>query len=215
MTQVFTVLAVCTGNVHRSALAGALLEAWAQWYLPPELRGSVVVESAGTQAPAGAPMGSTTRRIAESLGVDGRPHRARSLDEKMVDGADLVLAASRAHRDAVVQRAPRALRRTFTIREAARILSRFPPEPPRSVAEMAAVVAQMGDLRPMATALVASDDDIVDPQGKDVTVMDDMVREELPALVDISVSLWGMPKGDAEAYVRAAASPMGLRLPDL
>ena len=60
----FTVLVVCTGNLNRSALGGALLRTWAGWYLPAPLAARVRVASAGLAAPVGSHMRSRTRAIA-------------------------------------------------------------------------------------------------------------------------------------------------------
>lgn len=211
MNDAFTVLTVCTGNVHRSALADELFTTWAGWYLPPALREQVVVGSAGTRAPVGEPMGIMTRRVAEALGVPGNGHRARFLTDGLIERADLVLAASRSHRDEIIQRVPRAMRRTFTIREAGRIASLLPAARPAYVAELRSVVAAMAERRTDAAALDLADDDVVDPQGKGRVGMDAMVREEVPALVSLARVLWGMPRGDADAYRDAAANPAALR----
>jgi protein-tyrosine phosphatase len=211
VTDKFTILAVCTGNIHRSALAGELMATWAGWYPPPELRDQIEAGSAGTRAPAGEPMGRTTRKVAASLGADGRAHRARMLDDGLIDHADLILAASRAHRDEIVRRVPRAMRRTFTIREAGRIAAMLPVGTPRSVSDLAAIVANLADLRPQAAADAPADDDIIDPHRRDVAVTDEMVREEVPALAELAVALLGMPRPEADAYLRAVDDPSSLR----
>ena len=117
----FTVLAVCTGNLNRSALGAALLRTWAGWYLPAGLAREVRVVSAGLAAPGGRPMRTRTRVIAEALGAEGADHRATQITESAVASADLVLVASREQVDSVLGLAPSALRSTFTIREAGRI----------------------------------------------------------------------------------------------
>ncbi|MDL9978286.1 hypothetical protein [Microbacterium candidum] len=211
MNEEFRVLVVCTGNVHRSALADELMSTWADWYLPEELRRQVVVGSAGTRAPVGEPMGVMTRRVATSLGVSGGEHTARMLTDDLIESADLVLTASRAHSDEVVRRVPRAMRRTFTIREAGRIAALVPPGHPTYLSYLRSVVAAMADLRHDAAASRPSDDDIVDPQGRGSAGVDAMVREEIPALVLLAQSLWGMPAPDADAYNGAAADPAALR----
>lgn len=210
MTESFTVLAICTGNVHRSAIADELLATWARWYLPAELQDAVVVGSAGTHAPVGQAMGGLTRRVAAALGAEDRGRRARALTDPLIARADLVLAASRGHRDEVLRRDPRAMRRTFTIREAGRIAAWLPPGRPRSVEDLAAVVAAMSDLRVEAAAAWPAEDDIADPQGRDIAGIDDMVREEVPALVSLAAALWGMPRADVEEYIRVAADPASL-----
>ena len=121
MASDFTILAVCTGNLHRSALAHALLVTWAEWYLPTTLSRSVKITSAGTQAALGTGMVPPTLEIARALGADASGHRPRALDGGLIERADLVLTASRVHRHEVLRWVPGSLRRVFTIREAGRI----------------------------------------------------------------------------------------------
>lgn len=215
MTAPFTVLTVCTGNIHRSALAATLLQTWAGWYLPESVRGDVVVESAGTGAFDGEPMGRITRAVAASLGADGEAHAARRLDDAMVERSDLILTASRAHRDEILRRVPRVLRRTFTIREVGRIAALLPPGRPASRDDLAATVSALAERRADATTGGAGGDDIVDPHRKDVAVFDDMVREEVPALVQLAQALLGMPDVEAREYLMAAGDPAALRSPQI
>lgn len=206
----FVVMTVCTGNIHRSALADELMATWARWYLPADLGSRVVVGSAGTGAPVGEPIGAATRRAAAALGADDRAHRARMLTDRLIAEADIVLVASRAHRDEVLRRDPRAMRRTFTMREAGRIAALLPAGEPVTVGDLSAIVATMADRRTEASAS-RPDDDVVDPQGKGDPGMDAMVREEVPALAALAVALWGMPRADADEYTRVAADPSALR----
>lgn len=207
----FTVLTVCTGNVHRSALAAELLATWAQWYLPPTLASHVAVTSAGTGAPVGEPMGQDLLTVAARLGVPDRDHRATQLTDHQIAEADLVLVASESHRDEIVGRVPRAMRRTFTMLEAGRIASQLNLEPPRSLRDLNNVVGEFAKRRVGGGEPGA--DDIVDPQGKDVSATDLMVSQEVPALVQIAVALWGMPPAEAVAYLAAASDPAALRRP--
>lgn len=207
----FTVLTVCTGNVHRSALAAELLATWAQWYLPPTLASHVTVGSAGTGAPVGEPMGREVLTVASRLGAPDRDHRATQLTDQQIAGADLVLVASESHRDEIVSRVPRAMRRTFTMLEAARIASQLDVEPPRSLRDLHSVVGELARRRVGGGEPGA--DDIVDPQGKDLSATDQMVSQEVPALVQIAVALWGMPPSEAVAYLDAASDPAALRRP--
>ncbi|GAB3611045.1 low molecular weight phosphatase family protein [Humibacter ginsengiterrae] len=205
----FTVLTVCTGNVHRSALAAELLATWAKWYLPPTVATHVAVTSAGTGAPVGEPMGQDLQSVAARLGAQGGDHRATQLTDQQIAGADLVLVASEAHRDEIVSRVPRAMRRTFTMLEAGRIASQLEVQPPRSLKDLNAVVGELARRRVGGGDPGA--DDIVDPQGKDITATDLMVSQEVPALVQIAVALWGMPAAEATAYLAAASDPASLR----
>jgi protein-tyrosine phosphatase len=105
------ILNICTANRCRSPIAERLLRA----ALPPQ----VPVSSAGLRARWGEPIwpGAAVeleRRGISPLGFDSYP-----LDGTLIAGADLVLTATRAHRDEVLSGSPDALRRTFTWRELA------------------------------------------------------------------------------------------------
>lgn len=199
----FRVLVVCTGNLNRSALGAVLLATWAGWYLPAPIAERVRVTSAGLGAPVGTPMGPRTRAIAEALGADGSAHRAVQITEDAIRAADLVLVSSTRQRDNVLGLAPGALRSTFTIREAGRIVEALPGwTTPDSVDQMRTRVAAIADNR----ALAATDGggaDIIDPQGKDDEAYRQMARQEVPPLARIGHALFGMPTGEIAAYEAA------------
>ena len=195
----FGILAVCTGNVHRSPLAAVMIDRWARWYLPAELSDRVSVASAGTGAPVGAPMGSRPLAIAAALGADGRAHRATQLSDDALVAADLVLVASRLHRDQVLSQVPSAMRRTFTFREAGRIAERLQPRRLDTVADLRAVVAALAEGR-SAVAAPGAEDDVIDPQGLGDDAYRQMAAQEVPALASLAAVLLGMPPGDQAAY---------------
>ena len=202
----FTVLTICTGNVNRSALAAALLERWASWYLPSDLADHVRIASAGLGAPAGARMGRRTSAISAALGADGSAHRAQQVTEELLRGADLVLVASSQQRVQVLQLVPGALRTTFSIREAGRIAAELAPwSTPAAVDDLRQAVAAMADNRTAAAGAEA--DDIIDPQGKDDEAFLTMARQEVPALATLATALFAMPPAEAAAYAEAVEDP--------
>lgn len=120
----FHVLAVCTGNVCRSAQAATLLQA------RTDASGSVCssqlrISSAGTQALVDEPMDPIAAEMVNEYGAPLGPgirrviarHRGRQLSAEAVKRADLVLCMTLKHRRAVVQLAPAASRRTFLLTE--------------------------------------------------------------------------------------------------
>ncbi|MCT2085755.1 low molecular weight phosphatase family protein [Microbacterium enclense] len=111
----FRILTVCTGNVCRSPAA--------ELYLSQDLAGLgfVEVSSAGTGALVGEGIPAPGLQLLTSEGFAGESHRARQVTPDIVRAADLVLALSREHRRAIVEQVPAATRRTFTIRELARV----------------------------------------------------------------------------------------------
>jgi protein-tyrosine phosphatase len=92
--------------------------------------------------------------VLEKLGGEVSNFAARQLNPRIASDADLVLTMTRAHRDAVLELAPRQLHRTFTLSEAARLATECNA---RNVAGLAA-------LRPHLAAHELSD--IVDPIGQ-------------------------------------------------
>jgi len=113
------VLVVCTGNICRSPVAEQVLTA--------RLRAAgiddVTVTSAGTSAPVGAPMTPEAAALSVRFGADPAGHAARQLTPQLVQDADLVLTATRAHRAQIAELVPRAARRAYTLREFARVLA--------------------------------------------------------------------------------------------
>lgn len=202
MDSTFRVLAVCTGNLHRSALAETMLSLWAGWYLPEPIAGRVRVASAGTAAVVGASMTSRVAAIARELGARDITHVASQIDDSDIASADLVLVAAHIHRDDVISRVPSALRRTFTFREAGRIAERMPDlEPPPTVIELRRLVSTLADHR---VAGSPEDDDVIDPQGRGEDAYARMVREEVPSLASLARVMFGMPRADVDAYRSAA-----------
>lgn len=119
----FTILTVCTGNICRSPVAESLLRRGLSGF--PD----IAVASAGTGALVGAGIPEPALRLLSADGLDGEGHRSRQLTAALVRDADLVLAMAREHRRAVVELVPAATRRTFTVRELARVAEFLGEEP--------------------------------------------------------------------------------------
>jgi|SRR5215204_629242 len=117
------ILFVCTGNVCRSPLAERLAIAWAHDSLrqSPE-REAVIISSAGTDAGVGLPMDPRSSEALTDLGGDPVGFRSRTLTSALADEADIVLTMTRRQRRDVLEKAPRGLRRTFTLTEAAELM---------------------------------------------------------------------------------------------
>jgi protein-tyrosine phosphatase len=113
-----TILVVCTGNIRRSPALEVLLRDGL-----PGVRGlagsGCTVSSAGVRALAGEPLDARVAGALAARGVELPEHRATPLTADLVEDADLVLTAERAHRSAVVGLVPSAVHRTFTVRELA------------------------------------------------------------------------------------------------
>src|SRR3954452_10171685 len=166
----FRLLFVCTGNLCRSPFARFHTRALLEMRLGPRWASWFDVASGGTGAVVGAEMHPLSRAQLGPLAThpDVAAFRARQLPARDVEMADLVLTASRAHRSAVLELEPRALRRTFTMREFTRLLTALDPtdhaalpaDPrERAHALVAAALAQRGQGAPVDP----EDDAIPDP----------------------------------------------------
>ena len=160
----FAILFVCTGNICRSPLAELLLR---RSINTP----AITTYSAGTEAMVEHQMPDIQQDIAIKLGaVSPEDHRAQQLTLQHVEDADLIVAMERQHRSAAVQLSPRALRRTFTLRELARIAELVPDEDltfeteENLVENLKVLVEAAAVNRGLALPFESpTDDDVVDP----------------------------------------------------
>ena len=119
MRQRFAILLVCTANICRSPLAELLLTARLDQH-------RFEVASAGILGWEDHPMDVPVKEQARRLGVDPDSFRSRRIVADHLSVADLVLTATRQHRASVLELDPAALRRTFTLREFAELVSQTP-----------------------------------------------------------------------------------------
>ncbi len=160
MSEPFRVLFVCTGNICRSAAAERLLRA----DLPRDAK--VVVASAGTRALVGYPTDPRTAAALRQRRVDPGQHAARELTAAEVADADLVLAATRAHRAAAVSLYPRAVHYSYTICEFARLAESLISRPGYAPDNAASLLADVRAARGIVRPADPTDDDIADPYGR-------------------------------------------------
>lgn len=180
-----TILTVCTGNICRSPA----MERWLAARLP-----AVGVSSAGVRGVVGAPIAPPMVPLVIAGGGSPDGFRARRLTEAMVRDASLVLTAARGHRAPVLELVPAAVRRTFTLREFARLATLVDRD---ELAAAAAAAPGTGDAARLA-ALVplavrrrgqvivdAAEDDVIDPVGQSDAVFRRSAAQMLPAIETI------------------------------
>ncbi|OMQ16703.1 hypothetical protein A7K94_0200785 [Modestobacter sp. VKM Ac-2676] len=174
-------LFVCTGNICRSAMAERLARAYLDDALGDDAA-AIVLRSAGTQAVVGSAMHPDSSLVLAGFGGDPSGFTARQLVDDMAIDADLTLALTRNHRRAVLKAAPRALSRTFTLREAADLagLLKEDGELPGGTfaARCRALVGALAAARSGRSSSAA--EDIADPIGGPVEVHQ-QVGEEIAA----------------------------------
>ena len=183
---VFTVLLVCTGNVCRSAFAerlgrGYLREVWG------DDDGPVRIVSAGTRAVVGSAMHRHSALALRGFGAEAGDFRARQLEDSMASDADLTLTMTRRHRRDVLHGAPRAMARTFTLREAADLVALLgdgaQPDGADFTARARALVAEMAAARSRRSG--GEDDDIRDPIGQPPEVHEEVGEAITAALLPV------------------------------
>ena len=120
---------ICTANICRSPMAEHLLR------MSLDCAGSVVadapatggtrfdVSSAGVRGWTDAEMDPPAAGELRRLGADPAAFRARTFTPALARRADLILTATRDHRRFVLEAAPEALRKTFTLLEFASLVS--------------------------------------------------------------------------------------------
>jgi len=127
----FAVLFVCTGNICRSPLGERLLEA----KLPQQ---AFEVASAGVMAMVGQGMDPDAAAQLQRRGGDPTGFRAHQISERLLRAADLILVATLAHRQRILEELPSALNKTFTILEFADLVQSAQGETPGALVAYAA-----------------------------------------------------------------------------
>ncbi len=103
------------------------------------------VASAGVQGWDRQPMDTMAAMELMRLGHSPGNFRSHAIDSYLVDSADLILTATRAHRSDVLALNPRALRRTFTLMEFAALCDQVSGDSP---VELVAETARQRSLAP-------------------------------------------------------------------
>ena len=172
----FTILTICTANICRSPMMEILLRE----RLDPK---RFEIASAGVRGWDAAPVDSMVVLELARLGHEATGHQSRALDVHHVEQADLVLTAAREHRASVLAMSPRALRKTFTLREFAALIEDVESD---SLEDLVAEASRRRSTAP-------SDVDLLDPYMREPEIHH-QVADKIAAAVDIvATRLSGLP----------------------
>lgn len=184
------ILTVCTGNICRSPVAERLLQAGLDQVLP----GGFEVRSAGTRAMVGDPIQPLSADIIRMYGGTAQEFASRQLTQKILRETDIVLTMTSKHRGEVLQLDASLLKRTFTIREFARMLEALEErdasgdareKAPDAGTLWRALPARLASVRHLALAGDAADNEVVDPYRRGPEVYNQMEDELAPAILTI------------------------------
>lgn len=194
----FQILSVCTGNVCRSPIAELLLAEALSGYA------DVRVESAGIGALVGHGVPEPAQRLGADYQLDASAHVARQINESMIRDSALIVAMAREHRRYIVQAVPAAMRRTFTLRELARIADSAEESLREAVSNagastpeeaMRAAVALAASLRGTVPPPADPDDfDVIDPFRRSDEVYAASFETLVPAARRVGTYLEGAAK---------------------
>ena len=152
--------------------------------------------SAGTRAVVGSGVSPSMAALLDAMVVPTDSHEATQLTPRLVRDASAIVVMTRAHRSEVVGMEPSAVRRTFTLRELAR-LSRTVPfgadaGTDATMAErLASLVHRAGGARRPPEQ--PEDDEIADPYGGKPAAYERAVTEINAAVRVIASVLHGKP----------------------
>jgi len=184
----FNVLVVCTANHCRSPIAEQLLRAAGVEQFGASSAWNI--SSAGTDVDRIRPLHRFAEEVLRERGVLIPGHQAVQVTRDQIMEADLILAAARQHRAAVVTMAPPALGRTFTIRQFARLVDQIEPITSTDPVTLGLqLVDDAKSARGMMQPVPVEQDDVADPIGRPIGVfrecadqLDDAVRRILRPL---------------------------------
>jgi protein-tyrosine phosphatase len=151
------------------------------------------VSSAGTGALVGYGIDGPSALVLREYGVNPDGHLARALTREIVHGSDLILSAESTHRTIMLNAEPGLFRRTFTMREFARLGANLgpiigPPSDDELLKErVAKVSAQRGWVQPPEAGI----DEIGDPYGAGLDVAR-MTATQISTAVDGVIAALGL-----------------------
>lgn len=106
---------VCTGNICRSAMAEYILKDRIE--KEEELKQKIEVFSAGTYAEDGETPTYSAIEVMKESGIDMAHHKATNIRNSKIEAMDLILCATKSHKDALLYLYPNLSNKIYTIKE--------------------------------------------------------------------------------------------------
>lgn len=182
--MVIRILFVCTGNTCRSPIAEHLMRSKAA-----HAGVAIEVDSAGVAAAEGIPISEHASIVLKNRGIESHEKRAKSVSEKLLQWADVVLTMTMAHKERLIQMFPDAMDHIYTLKEYAQENHSNRHEAKALEQELQMKLAmskpitedEKKQLSELVHAFMA--EDVLDPFGGSVEVYEE-TAQELDALLD-------------------------------
>ncbi len=110
------VMFVCTGNICRSAMAEGILKK-----IAIDKKLDLEVYSSGIYAEDGDNATYNAIYVARNYDIDISSHRATNIRNSKIDKMDIILCATKSHKDAVIYMYPNLEGKVYTIKEYAEL----------------------------------------------------------------------------------------------
>lgn len=153
---------MCHANVCRSPMAEHLLRAALEDRFGAHATQHWRVRSGGTHVSAGSMTHELALKALAERGVHAEPMPARQVGRAQLDSADLVLTSSREQRAWVVETCPSAVRRTFALRQFARLCAAGRSTTGGTSARTGPGLLRLATWGRAAVQPVSSDEDLLD-----------------------------------------------------
>lgn len=175
LTLMIHILFICAGNTCRSVLAEAMMRKTLRER--PSLRERVRCQSAGLDAVEGAQAERGAVIVAQQYDLDLSRHRARLLNARFVQDADLVLTMTTHQKHRLIEQYSDRAHSVYTLRE---FIQRFTPvESNRRQNPLVREIMAMDRQPP-------PDDDILDPMGQSIEAYQECARQIQAAIVALA-----------------------------
>lgn len=159
-----TILLVCTGNICRSPMAAGVLS---KLLLDRGIQ-DVQVESCGVSAWDGSPPTPEAVVAMREHDIDISSYRARRMNRRLIESADVIVGMASEHRDAARRLVPSASARAFTLKELVYLLDAAAPPTTNGGTEeqrLQGWIEHADAVRRGYPDLELTDEDVADPLG--------------------------------------------------